>query len=106
MGIFSLAAVIMRVMAMHVTMRMMARHVTMRMMLRHVTMQTMAMNLTIQMVASMAMDMSVPLGTALIAVVVLMTLLIVRETTQLKVRIIIIKLIMWLKAWEIKGLRM
>jgi len=83
----SLAAVMMRMMSMHVTMRMMARHVTMRMMLRHVMVRMMAMKLTMRMVALMAMDMLVPVGTALMTVVVLMKLLKVRETTQLKVRI-------------------
>jgi len=65
----------------------MARHVTMQMMLRHVTMRMMAMNFTMRKVALMAINMLVPLGTALMAVVVLMTLLKVRETTQLMVRI-------------------
>ena len=52
-----------------------------------VTMRMMTMNLTMWMVALMATNMLMPLGTALMAVVVLMTLLKVRETTQLKVRI-------------------
>jgi len=79
--------VTMWMMAMHVTMQMIVMHVTMRIMVRHVTMRMMAMNLTMQMVALMAMDMLVLVGTALMAVVVLMTLLKLRETTQLKVRI-------------------
>jgi len=83
----SLAVKIMRMLSMHVAMRMMARHVMMHMMLRHVTMRMMAMNLTMRMLALMAMNMLVPSGTALMALVVLMTLLKVRETTQLKVRI-------------------
>ena len=52
-----------------------------------VTMRMMTMNLTMWMVALMATNMLMPLGTALMAVVVLMTLLKVQETTQLKVRI-------------------
>ena len=81
----SLAVVMMRMITMYVTMRVMVRHVTMRMMLKHVTIRMMAMNLTMRMVDLMAMDMLVLLGTVLMAVVVLMTLLKVRETTQLKV---------------------
>jgi len=56
--------------------RMMAMHVTMRIMAMHVTM---VMNLTMRMVALMAMDVLVPVGTVLMAVVVLMTLLKVRK---------------------------
>ena len=52
----------------------------------HVKMRMMEMNLTMQMVVLMAMDVLVPVGTALMAVVVLMTLLKkVRETPQWKV---------------------